>query len=555
MTLETRVERLQARLRSFAFGQELDSMAAEMLTALSGYRKRRADVNNRIQLKALALMAEYLDAHGRSQEAAMLLRLTVEELLSGPMDASEDPKLMRQWVWCCLAYALTHLRANRTHEAGRVILRMRTFVAAKLVRPEFPCHGTIALLRYYEGLWRRNIGQLDAAARDFDMALDQMRLRYETKRQKYEAVDPERLRREMVYSRVMMARVLGFGQGGIALARGRYVEARGWMIAASQILSSLGQEHWRKALDVYARSCAVLIAELEPESVDRLRREAEKLRELSDWFASRNRRNGFVAAAFAILAEVRVRQIEGSEVRSVPLDGLLKRLNHCMKYAYSDAGPLSGTAALAMIECLLRGRQFERCSTELERFERAFDGEEEVLLGHRVLQAEFWMETGSLEAARGSLESLAATRVANRGYRARAWALLALCENRGRRPAWADRAIGAAMGAVDSAQDGFARALVREVKAIVETKAEVLLAMPYQKSGDDDRWCDIDHNLEMARLNVVAAVHAQNPSLGVRELAAAMGRRQSWLYELLGRHKHLDWVGVLVRSENLQKDG
>jgi hypothetical protein len=131
-------------------------------------------------------------------------------------------------------------------------------------------------------------------------------LRYEDKQKKYEGVDADRLRRELIYSRVMTSRILGFGQGGIALARGRYVEARGWLIGASQILSTLGQDTWRKSLEVYSRSATVMLAE----SAERLREEGLRLQQLQEWFAERNRRNGFVAGAFGLLAEVRARQLE-----------------------------------------------------------------------------------------------------------------------------------------------------------------------------------------------------------------------------------------------------
>jgi tetratricopeptide (TPR) repeat protein len=509
---------------------------------LEGHRRRRADISDRTRLKALALMAEYLDAHGRSQEAAGLLRLTVEELMDSGME-QDDLRLMRQRVWCCLAYALTHLRANRVQEAGRVILQMRSFVEGKLVRPEFPCHGTVALLRYYEGLWHRNAGDLHEAARDFDVALDQTRLRYEDKQKKYEGVDADRLRRELIYSRVMTSRILGFGQGGIALARGRYVEARGWLIGASQILSTLGQETWRKSLEVYSRSATVMLAE----SAERLREEGLRLQQLQEWFAERNRRNGFVAGAFGLLAEVRARQLEAGTVMKADLKGLQKRVNSCLRDAYVDAGPLSGSAVLGLMECLIRAREFGRCETEMKRLEKRLEGEELAEL--RVLQAEMWIESGREESARGVLEEMVAHKLANRGYRARAWALLALCEKRAGRNVWAERAMLAARDALGVVQDGFARAMVIEIGALVETRVEIEAAMPYQGDGEDPLWCDVDHNLEMARLNVVAAVHAKFPSYGVAKLAAVMGRGHSWLYALLGRHREVEWVGRLLKKE------
>ena len=543
MNLEQRVNDLlpafQARLRAFAFGPELDQSAAQMLKLLESQRRRRADTTDRLRLKALALMAEYLDAHGRSQEAASLLKLTVAELLDGGMGG--DPKLMRQQVWCCLAYALTHLRANRTREAGKIIIQMRLYAATKLVSPEFPCHGTLALLRYYEGLWHRNTGDLNSAARDFDEALEQARLRYDEKKQKYEKLDPDRLRRELVYSRVMTARILGFGHGGIALARGRYIEARGWMTSASLILSSLGQETWRRGLEVYARSSAVMLAEWQTSS---LSENAARLRELEAWFTPRNSRNAFIAGAFAILAELRIRQIESGSVLKMDLKGLRNRLDACLRTAYRDSGPLSATATLYLIECLLRAEDFTRCQKELDRFEKAFEGEEEVMAEFRVLQAELWLRTGRQSAARATLQALVQQMVAHRGYRARAWALLAWSEKEAGQSIWADRAIHAATQALDAVQDGSARAMVKEIATIVNTTVELKLAMPYQ--GDASSWCNLDHNLEMAKLNVVATVHARYPSYNVDQLAAAMGRGVSWLYALLGKHRDLDWVAQIL---------
>jgi tetratricopeptide (TPR) repeat protein len=554
MKLETELVRMlgpfQSRLRAFAFGPELDDMAAALLQVMAGHRRRRVDLGDRMRLKALALLAEYLDAHGRSQEAAALLQPSVEELLDGGLEDGEDVKLWRQRVWCCLAYALAHLRAQRLREAGAVLVRVRRFVEGKLVREDFPCHGTVALLRYYEGLWQRNLGKLDEAARHFDAALDQTRMRYEDKKLKYEGVDPDRLRRELIYSRVMTARILGFGQGGIALARGRYLEARGWMVSSSLILSQLGQETWRKGLEVYARSAAVLVTELTVASQVRLREEGQRLGELAQWFAARNQRNAFVAEAFSIVAEVRVRQAGSGRVRQVDLSGLQRRIDRCLRGAYADAGPLTGSAALGLVECLLRGGDYARCETELVRLEVAFEMGDELVAEKIVLRAELWMETGREEEARGVLQRLVSERVAHRGYRARAWCLLALCEKRAGRSAWAERAITAAQEALGMVQDGLAKALVEELALEVERREEVVLAMPYQTMGSDERWCDVDYNLEMARLNVVAAVHARHPDYGVEQLAAVMNRGQSWLYALLGRHRDQEWVQRLMTSRS-----
>jgi hypothetical protein len=532
---------LQSRLRAYAFGPELDSLAQETLSLLAPYRRSRADLDQRNTLKAMALAAEYLDAHGRSQEAAALLRKTAEALLDGQLGEGDDLKLQRQRVWCCLAYGHTYLRANRNAEAGKVIERVREFVEDQLVRPEFPCHGTVALLRYYSGLWHRNSGRLDAAARDFDVALDQVRLRYEGKRAKYDGVDADRLRRELVYSRVMAARILGFGQGGIALAQGRNVEARGWMAAASMILANLGQEMWRRSLEVYERACVVQLAECSPASEDRLRLEAQKLQELEKWFTTRNPRNGYVAAAFGLLAEVRLRQIASGRMRRVELGGIDRKLDAMLRKRQADAGPLTETASWCLVECLLRSGQFERCEAELER---KLNWSEESDAQRSLIEAELWMETGREARARAVLEELAAKRLAHRGNRARAWGLLAMVEKQAGQMVAAERSMSAAKEAAAAAQDGFSRALVEELALEVETREIRTLEMPYQR--DEARWCDMDYNLEMARLNVVAAAHARHPEFNVEKLATLLGRGHSWLYALLARHREIDWVSRLL---------
>ena len=81
------------------------------------------------------------------------------------------------------------------------------------------------------------------------------------------------------------------------------------------------------------------------ESAERLRDEGFRLQELQEWFALRNRRNGFVAGAFGLLAEVRVRQIEAGTVMRVDLKGLRKRIDSCLRDAYVDAGPLGEITA------------------------------------------------------------------------------------------------------------------------------------------------------------------------------------------------------------------
>lgn len=543
MNLESTVNEFQNQLRAFAFGEAMEREAKTLLERLGRFRRRRADVDDRIELKALALVAEYLDAHGRAEEGAALLRLTVAEILAGGL-RTEDLKLARQRVWCCLAYALAHLRADRTREAGEVLRVVGRYVREELVREDFPCHGTVALLRYYEGLWHRNEDRLDAAARAFDAALDQTRLRYEEKQAKYQGVDAERLRRELVYHRVMTARILGFGQGGIALARGRYLEARSWLIGASQILAQLGQEHWRKALEVYARSAAVLVADLDEKALGHLQREAARLRELERWFASRNLRNGFVAGAFAVLAEIRLRQIGSGDPRVVDLAGLEKRIEQLLRGGGTDSGPLSGNGLLALVEALARGGKLDAAQRYLERLGARFGTQPELRIEARMIEAQVMLARGEMHKARAVLEALLEAQIPQRGHRARAWVLLAECEREAGRRHWAERALEAAREAAEAAQDGFTRALIETYTR----RAPLELPMPYQ--GDADRWCDMDYNLEMARLNVVAAAHERHPEMSVEHLAELLGRGTSWLYELLARHRDVEWARRLVASRS-----
>lgn len=62
----------------------------------------------------------------------------------------------------------------------------------------------------------------------------------------------------------------------------------------------------------------------------------------------------------------------------------------------------------------------------------------------------------------------------------------------------------------------------------------------------DPQWCDLDHNLETARLRVVALAHERHPDYNVDRLAALVGRGPSWLYAFLGRHRELPWVREIL---------
>ena len=84
--------------------------------------------------------------------------------------------------------------------------------------------------------------------------------------------------------------------------------------------------------------------------------------------------------------------------------------------------------------------------------------------------------------------------------------------------------------------------MVREVGLEIVARIKVVMPMPYQSEDSNALWCNVDHNLEMARLNVVAAVHSRHPDYSVEKLATLMGRGASWLYALLGRHKEVEWV-------------
>ena len=567
MNVEKRIASLlgpfQAHLRAYAFSPELEVIAEEMQKLLAGHRTQRANPDDRPRLKALALLAEYLDSLGRAAEAALLLKPTAQELfatlgewpaeLAASTDRYATRRLLRQRVWCCAAYAVCLLRANRLEEAGAQLQRLRAFVDHTLVEAaEFPCHGTIGLLRYYQGVLERNRGRLNEAAWEFDAALESVRLRYEEKQAKYGTTDPERLRREAIYNKVTTARILGFGHGGIALSRGRYVEARAWMAAAQQILAQSGQEVWRRGLEVYGYCATVLIQDLHPRSLPLLERQGARLREMAEWFRPRNRRNAVIAEAFSVLAEVRVRQItqlaRGESVLELSLEGLRTRIDLCLREIYRDSGPLSATAALRLIGCLLRAREWKRCAAEVERFQKAFGRQEDALAEFQTLQAELWMMTDRESAARALLAELVEQRPVNRAFRARAWALLAWCEQRSGQPVWAERALAAARESLDPVQDGFTKALVEEIARRVGAAAEAFRgAMPYQTPEEDGRWCDMSHNLELARLNVVEAVHRRYPGYSVEKLAALMGRGPSWLYAFLAEHKEVEWVGRILR--------
>ena len=100
-------------------------------------------------------------------------------------------------------------------------------------------------------------------------------------------------------------------------------------------------------------------------SVAALEEHAGRMRELEAWFGTRTRRNVLIAGSFAILAEVKLRQIRKGG--AVDLSGLRRAIEAKLREAYLDTAPLSGTAALRLIECLLRARELGRCDRELRR--------------------------------------------------------------------------------------------------------------------------------------------------------------------------------------------
>ena len=144
MNLEIRVIAFQAQLRAYAFTPELETAATDLQRLLAVHRAQRVDATDLIRLKALALLAEYLDAFGRAAEAAVLLKPTAQELLRSlhtwpaELAASSEPhttrRLLRQRVWCCAAYAVCLLRANRLAAAGQQLQQLRTFVDTQLAR-------------------------------------------------------------------------------------------------------------------------------------------------------------------------------------------------------------------------------------------------------------------------------------------------------------------------------------------------------------------------------------------------------------------------------------
>ncbi len=95
------------------------------------------------------------------------------------------------------------------------------------------------------------------------------------------------------------------------------------------------------------------------------------------------------------------------------------------------------------------------------------------------------------------------------------------------------------------AQDGYSRWMVQALRDKLQSQS-LPGPMPYQKE-DDPQWCDMDHNLEQTRLNVVEALAARQPELSIEGLAAAVGRGHSWLYALLSLHRQQPWVARLLK--------
>jgi hypothetical protein len=548
----------QHRLRVFQFDDALHSTAHQLNHWLSDCRTKPLGHDDGVRLKALSLLCEYLDAQGRTRDASLLAQPTGEAILGripaweSELERASDRlfkrRMLRQRIWCCVAYCVSLYRSNRFDEMAVCLDRLIAFTYRVLADDEsFPCYGTKSQLHYYRGLLRKNRGMLNEAAAEFDLALENARLRGALKQKRLNASGsaPGRLERELLQMRGSIARIVGFGHGALALARGRFVEAKAWTAAAQELLSSHGQEIWRNGIDVYEQAATLLSREIHPNSRPAIQACHKRLSELAQWFATRNERNSALAEAFMLVAEVRLQQIvsssRGESLLHLDLSSVQGRVEKCLHQVYRHSGSLSATAALKLIGCLLRGQRTDQCRQELDHFGRVFAGHGYATPEFELLAAELLLANREDGQAIPALLALTEKRGAQRAIRARAWAHLAACEMRqGIRP---NHKLAMARETVAHVQDGYTRALVQEL--CDETQAISWDLLPFQRGPEDPRSLDLDWNLRLARLRMIEQAFQRHPSASVDEVARLLGVSGSWLYEFLKENKNVDWVRLL----------
>jgi len=176
----------------------------------------------------------------------------------------KQKKLMRQQVWCLLAWANNRHEESDLTAVDYVLTRVRSIVDELLIDQTFPCYGTLYHVWHLEGLLRRDEGDLDQALKAFTRALHFARARLEENILRHEN-DTKRLQDEHIYFKVCQARTMGFGFGEIEFLRGDFFRAEAFFTLAGQVFGEevAGFPRWPKLIQLYLLGCRISVTRFE----------------------------------------------------------------------------------------------------------------------------------------------------------------------------------------------------------------------------------------------------------------------------------------------------
>jgi hypothetical protein len=556
-TLEGLVSDLAHEVRSFISDGKALQIIKDIDDIAGLFSGKARDYENRLSLQALSLYAEYQDSIGNPENGRRVLRPIYSTLMDdlrsasslGPEGDEAVRNLLRQKIWCCLAYSLCLYRANELSEMEKCLERLRIVIEKVLVAPGFPSWGTKSRHAYHKALLLRDQGHLEESSKCFELAIQYSVRRRDLKLPKYRLIDGNRARREELFTKGSIARSIAFGHGAIAFSKARYIEANGWFVAAREILDGAGQEMWQKSMDVYYEASTLLGTEIVPASQKRITEIKGSLRDLSLWFKERNPRYSHFAQAFVYVAELRESQIVNTIAGRDILDCSVRtysEIESCFEANFTTVGTLSVVAVLQLIAYLLRGADFQQARKSLDDFQAHYGSHTYALPALHLLQAELAFREGNTAVSELTLTNLLENRSLGRAHKAIAWTLLSIIERARGANIWANQAMAAAEELLPDIQDGFTAALVQQTQRRYER--EIWRSMPYQLKAEHAQSYSIDVNVQAAEIHTIEAAHRQWPSMSVNELSVQIDRARSWTYRVLKSNRHMPWVQKLLHQ-------
>src|SRR5262249_35732760 len=160
------------------------------------------------------------------------------------------------------------------------------------------------------------------------------------------------------------------------------------------------------------------------------------------------------------------------------------------------------SAALRLIEFVLRSNTFERCEDLLNEFRQHYASHTHTVGDQRLLEAQLMLRRGDTRRARNILNGVLDSRFSSPTQRATAWTLVARCDKMSANDALARAALASAKLLQPQLQDGFAIALMHDTEE--QLKSVDVPLLPFQQRSPN---FDVDANLTEAEMLVIEAAH------------------------------------------------